>query len=529
MMITFILLQLISCSKNKDYLEMIPSDTDFVVQINPKSIAEKADFNTIEQYQLANSLIETLNSSDPDLKNLVSEIKESPSSAGIDLLSPIYIFGKKINGKIITSLIMNMNNKTDFEDHLKTIYKAIYKKNISFIDENGYTYIEGSRKPFIAWNKKQFIFIAGEFGTKSTTLNTYFESLIKAENPLIKNLNFAEFVKRSEDINLWYNGTFFNYIFKENKDNIDLSNCSWTNYISFNDNNISFIQDFHPDPQAKIFFTKHPLWKRRINTDFYKYVPAKSYLNFSFALYPQNINTIFNENRTITNQLNDYNINLETLKSSAEGDAIFSIFELDKTQSFNVNNYFKHDNSFKSYDIIPQFVFISKMKNDQFIKEIVNTFGKNIKKQGEYYTVAIGSNKNLYIAYKNNLAYITNNYAQVNKFITNKIEKNNFLKSEYAGEAKNAMFFNANLNLDDYSEDTKNYIYSQIPLGKTPLVQTFLNQFSKANFTIADDFTKKGSITLKNQKGNSLKTILTFLDQAYVLYTNPQMESYESN
>ena len=508
---------------------MIPSDTDFVVQINPKSIAEKADFNSIEQYQLANSLITTLNNTDPALKELVSKIKESPSSAGVDLISPIYIFGKKVNHKVISSLIMNMNNKSDFEEQLKTIYKATYKKEINFIDENGYTFIEGNKKPFIAWNKKQFIFIAGEYGTKNSTLTAYFDELIKNEKPLIKNLNFAEFVKKSEDINIWYTGTFFNYMFNENKDHVDLSNCSWSNYISFNNNNISFVQEFNPDPQAKIFFSKHPLWKKRINTDFYKYIPEKSYLNFSFALYPQNINTIFNENSAITNQLNDYNIDLEMLKNSAEGDVIFSVFELDKIQSFNMNNYFKHKDSFKSYDIIPQFVFISKMKNDIFLNEMIKTFGKNIKKQGEYYIVAIGGNQNLYIAYKNKLAYITNNYTQVNKFITNKIEKNNFLKSEYAGEAKNAMFFNANLNLEDYSDDTKNYIYRQIPLGETPLVQTFLNQFSKANFTITNDFTKKGSVTLKNQKGNSLQTILTFLDQAYVLYTNPQMESYESN
>ena len=529
MLISFVLVQLFSCSKKKDYLEMIPSDTDFVIQINPKSIAEKADFNNIKQYQLINSFVSTLEESDPSLKELVLKIKESPNSAGVDIISPVYIFGKKVNHKVITSLIMNMNNKSDFEEQLKTIYKATYKKDINFIDENGYTFIEGSKKPFIAWNKQQFIFIAGEYGTKNKTLNSYFNELIKNDKPLIKNLTFAEFIKRSEDINLWYNGKFFNYLFKVNKDNIDLSNCSWTNYISFNNNNISFIQEFHPDPQAKVFFSQHPLWKRRINTDFYKYVPAKSYLNFSFALYPQNINTIFNVNESITNQLNEYNIDLELLKNSAEGDVIFSIFELDKSQSFNVNNYFKHKDSFKSYDIIPQFVCISKMKNDDFINEIIKNFGEKIKKQGEYYSINLGVNKNLYFAYKNKLAYITNNYTQVNQFISNKIEKNNFLKSEYAGEAKHAMFFNANLNLDDYSDDTKNYIYNQIPLGQTPLVQNFLNQFSKLNFTITDEFTKKGIITLKNQNQNSLETILKFLDQAYVLYTNPQMESYESN
>ena len=508
---------------------MIPSDTDFVIQINPKSIAEKANFNQLENYQFANSLEKQLSTADPALQELIKTIKENPSKAGIDLISPIYIFGKKINGKIVTTLIMNMNNKSDFEEQLKTIYHATYKKEISFSDENGYTSVKDFNKPFMVWNKKQFIFIAGEFGTKNKVLTTYFNDIIKSEKPLIKNLSFIDFVKRSEDINLWYTGKFFDYFFKENKNNIDLTNSSWANYISFNNNNISFIQEFHPDSEAKIFFSKHPLWKKRINTDFYKYLPLKSYLNFSFALYPQNINSIFSANSTITNQLNDYNIDLEVLKNSAEGDVVCSIFEIDKAQSFNVNQYFSHQKTFKSYDIIPQFVLIAKMKNDLFFNQVIQSFGKNIQKQDSFYAVSIGGDKKLYLAYKYNMAYFTNNLTQVNNFISGKIAKHNFLKSEYAGEAKHAMFFNANLNLDDYSNDTKNYIYKQLPLGETPLVQDFLNQFSKVNFTITDDFNKKGVLYLKNQNKNSLETILQFLDQAYILYTNPQTESYESN
>lgn len=526
---SFLFIQFFSCKKNKDYLEMIPADSDFVIQINTKQLAEKGNLKNIEQYQTINTALNTINQSYPTLKTLIEQIQKSPADAGVDLVAPVYIFGKKHKNKIITSLIMNMSDKDDFEKNLKTIYKATYNQEISFKEENNFTFIEGNRKPFIAWNKNQFIFIAGEYGTITTAIDSYFNEICKNEKPLIKNLSFAEFVKNSEDINLWYTENFTNYFFKDNKTDIDLSNSSWSNFLSFNNDNISFVQQFNPDAKAKIFFSKNPIWKKKINTDFYKYVPAKSYLNFSFAVYPKNINTILNENNSLTDQLNEYNINIETLKNSLEGEVLFSIFELDKAQNFNVNNYFSKKESYKSYEIIPQFVLIANMKNENFFNELIASFGKNIKNKGPFYTLSLGNNRTLYVAYKQKLVYITNNYTQVNNFVENKVEKVNFLKTAYASEAKHPLFFNVNLNLDEYSDDTKNYIYSQIPLGESPLVQNFLNQFTDVKFNVSNEFHKKGVINLKHQNGNALETILKFLDQTYFLYTNPQLEQHATN
>ena len=46
-MFTFLLLQLLSCGNKKDYVEMIPADSDFVIQLNPKTIAQKGNFKNI--------------------------------------------------------------------------------------------------------------------------------------------------------------------------------------------------------------------------------------------------------------------------------------------------------------------------------------------------------------------------------------------------------------------------------------------------------------------------------------------------
>ena len=41
-----------SCSKNDDYTILIPTDADFVALINPKSIAEKGNFQKLDQYKI---------------------------------------------------------------------------------------------------------------------------------------------------------------------------------------------------------------------------------------------------------------------------------------------------------------------------------------------------------------------------------------------------------------------------------------------------------------------------------------------
>ena len=162
--ILFIILLFASCSKKDDYTVLIPTDADFVALINPKSIAEKGNFQKLNQYKFYQLAEGEIKNQDPTFDKLLTEIKDNPTSAGIDIISPIYLFGQKINGKNMVALITNMRDKDQFEENLSTIYKGLYKKDISFADKEGFTTISGFNKPFMAWNKSQFLVIVSEFG-----------------------------------------------------------------------------------------------------------------------------------------------------------------------------------------------------------------------------------------------------------------------------------------------------------------------------------------------------------------------------
>lgn len=523
--ILFIILFFASCSKNEDYTILIPTDADFVALINPKSIAEKGNFQKLEQYKIYELAESEIKNQDPALDKLLNEIKNNPTSAGIDIISPIYVFGQKINGKNMVALITNMRDKDQFEEHLATIYKGLYQKeDISFDKKDGFTTISGFNKPFMAWNKSQFLVIVSEFGVGEKTIQDYFTKIITDKHSLAKeNNSFGDFVKNSQDINVWYTGNFLkNFSKKENntKENLDFTKSSWVNFISFTSDGISFTQKFHPDAITKVELEKRPMWKSRINTDFFKYFPAQSYLNIGLGIYPTNTRYIFEDQNLLTNFLEQYNVDLSKLEQSFEGEALFSIYDFEIGKAFNPNDFFGKKDAFIKQVVYPQFVLGGKMKNDIFFNEFLASHQENIQKVGPYYMLPVSTNMKIYLTYKNNLMYITNNQSIMNQYLNNVVSSSNFVTSQYATNASNPMFGYVNLNFEQYPKEVQQYIYQQIPFGNTKEIQTILSNFDHIDYRVSNEYTKTGKIHMKKADKNSLEVIFLLLDEAYSLFFN---------
>ncbi|WP_353165940.1 DUF4836 family protein [Empedobacter brevis] len=522
--ILFIILFFASCSKNEDYTILIPTDADFVALINPKSIAEKGNFQKLEQYKIYELAESEIKNQDPALDKLLNEIKNNPTSAGIDIISPIYVFGQKINGKNMVALITNMRDKDQFEEHLATVYKGLYQKDISFDKKDGFTTISGFNKPFMAWNKSQFLVIVSEFGVGEKTIQDYFTKIITDKHSLAKeNNSFGDFVKNSQDINVWYTGNFLkNFSKKENntKENLDFTKSSWVNFISFTSDGISFTQKFHPDAITKVELKKRPMWKSRINTDFFKYFPARSYFNIGLGIYPKNARYIFEDQNFLTNFLEQYNIDLNKLEQSFEGEALFSIYDFEIGKAFNPNDFFGKKDAFIKQVVYPQFVLGGKMKNDIFFNEFLASHQENIQKIGPYYMLPVSTNMKIYLTYKNNLMYITNNQSIMNQYLNNVVSSSNFVTSQYATNASNPMFGYVNLNFEQYPKEVQQYIYQQIPFGNTKEIQTILSNFDHIDYRVSNEYTKTGKIHMKKADKNSLEVIFLLLDEAYSLFFN---------
>ena len=522
--ILFLLLLFASCSKNEDYTVLIPTDADFVALINPKSIAEKGNFNEINQYKFYQLAENEIKNQDPTFDKLFNQIKDNPTSAGIDIISPIYLFGQKINGKNMVALITNMRDKDQFEEHLTTIYKGIKKKEISFEKKDGFTTISGFDKPFMAWNKSQFLLIVSEFGVGEKAIQDYFTKIINDKHSFVEeNNSFGDYVKNSQDINIWYTGNFLkNFSKTENKSkkNLDFTKSSWVNFISFTSDGISFTQKFHPDAITKVELEKRPMWKSKINTDFFKFFPAQSYMNIGLGIYPANTRYVFEDQNFLTTFLEQYELDLNKLEQSFEGEALFSVYDFEIGKAFNPNDFFGKKDDFIQQVVYPQFVLGGKMKNDIFFKDFLKSHQQNIQKIGPYYMLPISTNMKIYMTYKNNLMYITNNQSIMNQYLNNMISSSNFVTSKFATNASNPMFGYVNLNFDQYPKEVQNYIYQQIPFGNTKEIQKVLSNFDYIDYRVSNEYTKTGKIHMKKTDKNSLEVIFLLLDEAYSLFFN---------
>ncbi len=522
--ILFLILLLAGCSKNEDYTVLIPTDADFVALINPKSIAEKGNFQKLEQYKIYQLAEGELKNQDPTFDQLLNDIKNNPTSAGIDIISPIYIFGQKINGKNMVALITNMRDKDQFEKHLSTIYKGLYKNDISFEKKDGFTTISGFNKPFMAWNKSQFLLIVSEFGVEEKAIQDYFAKIINDKHSLAKeNNSFGDFVKNSQDINIWYTGNFlknFSKLESSEKKNLDFTKSSWVNFISFTSDGISFTQKFHPDAITKVELQERPMWKSKINTDFFKYFPAQSYMNIGLGIYPANTRYVFENQNFLTTFLEQYEIDLNKLEQSFEGEALFSVYDFEIGKAFNPNDFFGKKEAFIKQIVYPKFVLGGKMKNDLFFNEFIKANQENIQKIGPYYMLPLSTNMKIYMTYKNNLMYITNNQSIMNQYLNKMVSSSNFVTSKYATNASNPMFGYMNLNFDQYPKEVQNYIYQQIPFGNTKEMQTVLSYFDHIDYRVSNEYTKTGKIHMKKTDKNSLEVIFLLLDEAYSLFFN---------
>lgn len=514
-----------SCSKNKDYVEYIPDDSTFVLLLNPKSLATKGNLNQLEKYEFFKDFEKDYLASAPELKALWTSIQSNPTDAGVDLISPIYVMGQKIDQRNMFALLVNMKDKTVFEKNLKTVFKNLSNKQITFEKRDGYTFIKNQDRPFIAWNKHHLLYLAAEYGTPSTAYTHYFKHITESSTPLANTDSFKDFMTKSQDINFWYTGQFIQDLTKSKRPDssaIDLTKSSWSNYLSFTTDGLTYIQKFHPDAATKKQLQTKGFWKNRVNSEVFAFFPAQSFAYIGFAVHPENARYIWEDQPFVARIFSDYSIDIKQLSQSFEGEALFSVFDFEMIDVFNKNDFFGKKEQLLKKVAVPQFALAGRMKNDNFYKSILTTYAEQLQPSGTGYALRMSPTLSLWITYQNNILYLTNNQLVMSRFQNQEVATDNFLKSKNAFNANNPLFSYINLDVATYSPEIQQFIYHQIPFGETVQMQTILKNFRYAEYRVADQYTKNGKLYFKEQNKNSLEILLGITDGVYQILTQPQ-------
>lgn len=104
-----------SCT-NDEYKNVIPADSDAIVMINVKSIAEKADLAESKMLQLAKENVSIV--VNPKDKDKADALIDDPASTGIDFREPACLFHRPDG---CYGLVLKLADKDDFEEFLQML------------------------------------------------------------------------------------------------------------------------------------------------------------------------------------------------------------------------------------------------------------------------------------------------------------------------------------------------------------------------------------------------------------------------
>lgn len=115
MTLVFVAAIMSSCT-NDEYKNVIPADSDAIVMINVKSMAEKADLAESKMLQLAKENVSIV--VNPKDKDKADALIDDPASIGIDFREPACLFHRRDG---CYGLVLKLADKDDFEEFLQML------------------------------------------------------------------------------------------------------------------------------------------------------------------------------------------------------------------------------------------------------------------------------------------------------------------------------------------------------------------------------------------------------------------------
>lgn len=124
---------LASCSKDKEYQRVIPSDASFVVSVQLQDLIKKADFDSKANKNLREKLYSSLGSTDEEEK-FYKETFDSPDKTGLDLSSPLYGFSAP---EVKWAMVARVKDEGDVKTFLTKLHSFDEESKPEIKEEDG--------------------------------------------------------------------------------------------------------------------------------------------------------------------------------------------------------------------------------------------------------------------------------------------------------------------------------------------------------------------------------------------------------
>ncbi len=205
---------LASCNKTvnlDDASKAIPKDAISVTAINPQSLFQKADFESVKQMDFYKAMVDSASVHDAT----IADIMRDPRKSGVDFEKNVYLvqdYAIGNNAENGMTALMSLSSATDFETLLKNSNKDAKietKDGVKFIvstapnvadfDDN---YGNKASRGVVAWNDKMAIIGTYTEGSREGRENADFTKYfkMKAEESVAANEKFTKSFATKHDI-----------------------------------------------------------------------------------------------------------------------------------------------------------------------------------------------------------------------------------------------------------------------------------------------------------------------------------------
>ncbi|ADX68123.1 DUF4836 family protein [Weeksella virosa] len=508
----------LGCKKGVEYENILPPDAVAVAIINPKQLAIKANLTKIDQYKVFQLFEESLTTKNASTAKLWETIRKDPTEIGIDLNRQIFVFMVEKNQQQYVGISMKMGSKKKFENFLANLHQASSEKEISFYQENDFHFSSSYQYPLVGWNKNSILFLASTYQNNTESLKKTFHDLTHNKQSLYQDPSFHDVVVQAQDVSIWTTNSFFRQFTDSTSDIEKYPRNNWVTHLNFVDDGLAITQKFHPDPILKKQLDSLPFWRKSTPSDLFDWAPKQSYANFFISVQEEQIYNVLKEQKLINKTLEEFDIQLEKYPNSFQGTALFSIFDFQSTlqKTTERDASLAHQSLSLQQNSIPQFVWLSEMKNLDFLTAFIQKNADRIKVYQTYWELRLESLPSIYFTQKEPYFLMTNNVEQIKKFALQIKDTETFKDSEYAKNAKYPLYAYFNLDLQQYPENLQTNFYGLTNFTSMKIIKPLFEILDFVDLKATDSYTKTGKIHLKNSDKNALETILLALDQVYI-------------
>lgn len=527
-----------SCSKDDNYVKIIPSDASMVMSFNAKALNEKSNVEDITKTEFYQMALEEADKEDVGKIEDYVKLAQHSDENGIDLNNTFYMFMQGASGRNpVVGFTFPLTDKAKFKTVLEEklteeeiVYSIVNKNDIEYLD------IETGNQALFAWNDKQVLIYANS-GNFEETVNNGIELFNnKDETSALSNESFNEFLKNSKDISLWLNyGKFMGMMPPQqmlvySQLPFDFKDTYAEMHASFNKGEIIVETTFHPNKELEAMMKKYDVYGNSFNTDITDYIPANNYANIGmsvdFNAYYELLREMFEESQgeNIDKFIVEFEaqteMKLDELLDALGGSVYAGIYDIKtkqvETTDWNAYMESKEDNKkledFNMMKEVPVPLFaVATDVTDEKVFDLVKKFGQGMFVEKDGYLMIKNRDMNMFLNWNEEVLLFTNDSTLIANFTNSKKADNNLSKSDVGKAiADNNVYIQLNPNTNTYPEGIQNMIRDNFN-GST-VVGDFTSIFANVEMKNEGNWNQKMIITMKDDSKNALEVVINAVD-----------------